>query len=126
MSRPSPLCAALRPFGCGLIAPGLPNAVIALGEKFGRLMNYGDGLYGGQFVGGMYAEAFFETDPVKITVDLLVEEMTENSVGITCTSSDYPVRRLEACEAMLANLKETLVDAVVTLGEISYGDWSYI
>jgi hypothetical protein len=26
----------------GLIAPGLPNTVIALGEKFGRLMNYGD------------------------------------------------------------------------------------
>lgn len=50
----------------GLIAPGLPNVVIELGEKFGRLMNYGDGLYGGQFVGGMYAEAFFETDIAKI------------------------------------------------------------
>ncbi len=50
----------------GLIAPGLPNVAIELGEKFGRLMNYGDGLYGGQFVGGMYAEAFFETDPLKI------------------------------------------------------------
>ncbi len=50
----------------GLIAPGLPNVVIELGEKFGRLMNYGDGLYGGQFVGAMYAEAFFESDPVKI------------------------------------------------------------
>lgn len=50
----------------GLVAPGLPNMAIALGEKFGRLMNYGDGLYGGQFVGGMYAEAFFEPDPVKI------------------------------------------------------------
>lgn len=50
----------------GLIAPGMPNVAIQLGEKFGRLMNYGDGLYGGQFVGGMYAEAFFEDDPVKI------------------------------------------------------------
>lgn len=50
----------------GIIAPGLPNTVIALGNKFGRLMNYGDGLYGGQFVGGMYAEAFFESDPLKI------------------------------------------------------------
>ncbi len=46
----------------GLIAPGLPNIVIDLGEKFGRLMNYGDGVYGGQFVGGMYAEAFFQSD----------------------------------------------------------------
>ncbi len=50
----------------GLIAPGMPNAVIELGEKFGRLMNYGDGLYGGQFVGGMYAEAFFEDAPARI------------------------------------------------------------
>lgn len=50
----------------GLIAPGMPNLVIELGEKFGRLMNYGDGLYGGQFVGGMYAEAFFEKDMNKI------------------------------------------------------------
>jgi hypothetical protein len=50
----------------GLIAPGMPNVAIQLGEVFGRLMNYGDGLYGGQFVGGMYAEAFFETDIQKI------------------------------------------------------------
>lgn len=50
----------------GLIAPGLPNTVIALGEKFGRMMNYGDGLYAGQFMGGMYAEAFFESDRAKI------------------------------------------------------------
>jgi len=50
----------------GLIAPGMPQVVVDLGEKFGRLMNYGDGVYGGQFVGGMYAEAFFETDILKI------------------------------------------------------------
>ncbi|MBN1590325.1 MAG: ADP-ribosylglycohydrolase family protein [Pirellulales bacterium] len=50
----------------GLIAPGMPNVGIELGERFGRLMNYGDGLYGGQFVAGMYCEAFFETDLEKI------------------------------------------------------------
>ena len=50
----------------GLIAPGMPNIAIELGEKFGRLMNYSDGMYAGQFVGGMYAEAFFETDIEKI------------------------------------------------------------
>jgi hypothetical protein len=50
----------------GLIAPGVPNTAIRLGETFGRLMNYGDGLYGGQFIAGMYTEAFFETDPVRI------------------------------------------------------------
>lgn len=50
----------------GLISPGLLQSAVDLGEKFGRLMNYGDGLYGGQFVAGMYAEAFFETDIEKI------------------------------------------------------------
>ncbi len=50
----------------GLISPGLPNSGIRLGEVFGRLMNYGDGLYGGQFTAGMYAEAFFETDMEKV------------------------------------------------------------
>jgi hypothetical protein len=50
----------------GLIAPGLPQNAIEMGEKFGRLMNYGDGMYAGQFVGAMYAAAFFETDPAKI------------------------------------------------------------
>jgi hypothetical protein len=29
-------------------------------------MNYGDGLYAGQFVSCMYAEAFFETDVLKL------------------------------------------------------------
>jgi len=50
----------------GLIAPGMPAMAVELGETFGRLMNYGDGLYGGQFVGGLYAEAFFESDPERL------------------------------------------------------------
>ncbi len=52
----------------GLISPGMPNLGIELGEKFGRLMNYGDGLYGGQFVSGMYSEAFFEKDMKKVVL----------------------------------------------------------
>ncbi len=50
----------------GLIAPGLPQAAVDLGEVFGRLMNYGDGVNAGQFVGAMYAEAFFERDVRRI------------------------------------------------------------
>jgi len=56
----------------------LPNTAIKLGENFGRLMNYGDGLYGGQFVGAMYAEAFFESDPVKI-VEVGLQSIPEGS-----------------------------------------------
>lgn len=47
----------------GIITPGLPTLAMELGEVFGRIMNYGDGLYGGQFVGAMYSEAFFESSP---------------------------------------------------------------
>lgn len=50
----------------GILTPGMPAVAVELGERFGRLMNYGDGLYGGQFVGAMYSEAFFETSPKKL------------------------------------------------------------
>lgn len=46
----------------GLIAPGLPNDVIALCDRFGHIMNYGDGVYGGMFVAGMLSAAFFAAD----------------------------------------------------------------
>jgi hypothetical protein len=46
----------------GIISPGLPNQAISLGERFGHLMNYGDGVYAGQFVAAMYSTAFFESD----------------------------------------------------------------
>jgi hypothetical protein len=47
----------------GLMAPGLPQAANDLCYRAGRVMNYGDGIYGGMFVSGMYATAFFENDP---------------------------------------------------------------
>ena len=62
----------------GLIAPGLPQVAIDLGEKFGRLMNYGDGIYAGQFVGAMYAQAFFETNVEKIIAAGLVAIPSES------------------------------------------------
>ena len=50
----------------GILAPGLPQAAVDFGETFGRIMNYGDGLYAGQFVGALYAAAYFESDRVKV------------------------------------------------------------
>lgn len=50
----------------GLMAPGLPQAVNQYCDRVGRVMNYGDGLYGGMFVGGMYAAAYFENDARKV------------------------------------------------------------
>ncbi len=50
----------------GTMAPGLPQLSNKYCERIGRIMNYGDGLYGGMFVAGMYSSAFFESDPLKV------------------------------------------------------------
>ena len=46
----------------GLMTPGLPREANRFADRVGRVMNYGDGLYGGMFFAGMYSAAFFETD----------------------------------------------------------------
>ena len=50
----------------GLMTPGLPQTSNKLCDRVGRVMNYGDGLYGGMFVCGMYSAAYFESDPRKV------------------------------------------------------------
>ena len=50
----------------GLMSPGLPQASNDLCHRAGRVMNSGDGILGGAFVSGMYAAAFFESDPRKV------------------------------------------------------------
>ncbi len=50
----------------GLIAPGLPQVAWHYGQELGSYVAYGDGIYGGIFMGAMYCEAFFEKDIVTI------------------------------------------------------------
>ncbi|MFW5760312.1 MAG: ADP-ribosylglycohydrolase family protein [Cyclobacteriaceae bacterium] len=64
----------------GIIAPGMPQVPVEMGEKFGRLMNYGDGMYGGQFVGAMYAAAYFLDD---------VEEVVKAGLAAIPAESHY-------------------------------------
>ncbi len=46
----------------GLMSPGMPNTASAISDKIGHLMNFGDGWYGGVYVGAMYALAFTSKD----------------------------------------------------------------
>jgi ADP-ribosylglycohydrolase len=46
----------------GLMCPGMPNTASAISDKIGHIMNYGDGWYGGVYVGAMYALAFTSSD----------------------------------------------------------------
>jgi hypothetical protein len=69
----------------GLMAPGLPQASNDIAWRAGRVMNYGDGIYGGMFVSCMYSAAFFESDPRR-----LVE------AGLACIPSASPYAKLIA------------------------------
>ena len=50
----------------GLMAPGMPNSATEIAWRAGRVMNHGDGIYGGIFVSCMYAAAFVEPDVRKV------------------------------------------------------------
>jgi len=46
----------------GLMSPGMPNTASAISDRIGHIMNFGDGWYGGVFVGAMYSLAFISDD----------------------------------------------------------------
>jgi hypothetical protein len=50
----------------GFMCPGMPQTASNIANKIGRIMNYGDGVYGGIFVAALYSEAYFESDIPKI------------------------------------------------------------
>jgi hypothetical protein len=50
----------------GLMSPGLPQFSNEIASRAGRVMNHGDGIYGGMYVSAMYGAGFFESDPRKV------------------------------------------------------------
>ena len=55
----------------GLMSPGMPNTAIQIGDPIGHIMNYGDGWYGGVYVGAMYSLAFVSNDVNYIVTESL-------------------------------------------------------
>jgi len=55
----------------GLMSPAMPNVASAISDKIGHIMNYGDGWYGGVYVGAMYALAFTSSDINYIVTEAL-------------------------------------------------------
>ncbi len=55
----------------GLMSPAMPNTASAISDKIGHIMNYGDGWYGGVFVGAMYAMAFTSHDVAYVVNEAL-------------------------------------------------------
>ncbi|HEX7584886.1 MAG TPA: ADP-ribosylglycohydrolase family protein, partial [Prolixibacteraceae bacterium] len=50
----------------GFMCPGMPQIANKIADKIGHIMNYGDGVYGGIFLGALYSAAFFDNDISKI------------------------------------------------------------
>ncbi|MBS1504612.1 MAG: ADP-ribosylglycohydrolase family protein, partial [Bacteroidetes bacterium] len=46
----------------GLMSPAMPNTASKISDKIGHIMNYGDGWYGGVFIGAMYTLTFTSND----------------------------------------------------------------
>ncbi len=75
----------------GFINPGMPNSSALMADSIGRIMAYGDGLYGGIFVSGMHSLAFFESD-AKIVVKKalqLIPEKSEYAMAIQAVIDGY-------------------------------------
>jgi hypothetical protein len=53
----------------GLMSPGMPNTASQISDKIGHIMNYGDGWYGGVYLGALYSLAFTTND-----INYLVKE----------------------------------------------------
>ncbi|MGN6299002.1 MAG: ADP-ribosylglycohydrolase family protein [Ginsengibacter sp.] len=55
----------------GLMSPGMPNVASNISDKIGHIMNYGDGWYGGVYMGAMYTLAFVSKDIKHIVKEAL-------------------------------------------------------
>ena len=55
----------------GMICPGMVNTASNFSDKIGHIMNYGDGWYGGVYMGAMYALAYVNNDIYTIVTEAL-------------------------------------------------------
>lgn len=67
----------------GLMNPGMPNSASDISDKIGHIMNYGDGWYGGVYVGAMYSLAFV-SDDIKYVVNEALKTIPKESDFYKC------------------------------------------
>lgn len=67
----------------GLMSPAMPNTASAISDKIGHIMNYGDGWYGGVFIGAMYTEAFTSND-INFIVNEALKTIPKQSTFYQC------------------------------------------
>ena len=62
----------------GLMSPGMPNAASDISNKVGHIMNYGDGWYGGVYIGALYSLAF-TSDNIPYIVEAALKTIPKES-----------------------------------------------
>lgn len=67
----------------GIMSPGMPNSASEISDKIGHIMNYGDGWYGGVYVGAMYSLAFV-SDDIEFVVTEALKTIPEESLYYKC------------------------------------------
>ena len=70
----------------GLMCPGMGAAAMDYCRRIGRIMNDGDGLYGGMFVAAMHSLAFFEDDMLTV-VERALDNIPAASDYYKCVSA---------------------------------------
>ena len=69
----------------GLMCPAMPNLASWISDRIGHIMNYGDGWYGGVYMGAMYSLAFV-TDDIPTIVATALRTIPEQSKFHKCMS----------------------------------------
>ncbi len=67
----------------GLMNPGMPNSAAHISDKVGHIMNYGDGWYGGVYMGAMYSLAFV-SDNIPFIVTEALKTIPQKSKFYQC------------------------------------------
>lgn len=67
----------------GLMTPAMPNTASEISDKVGHIMNYGDGWYGGVYMGAMYSIAF-TSDDVEFIVSEALKTIPAESTFYQC------------------------------------------
>ena len=89
----------------GFMSPGMPSTAATIADRIGRIMNYGDGLYGGIFVAALYSEAYFENDIPLIIEKALLSIPTASDyykiiVDVIKLHNEYPSDWMQAWEEL--------------------------
>lgn len=67
----------------GMICPGMINTASAFSDKIGHIMNYGDGWYGGVYMGAMYSLSYL-SDDIPYVVSEALKTIPEQSKFHKC------------------------------------------